>query len=135
MIEILHDFIYQNPRNCGSIVYFGSCRISIINSSIGFYAQQDGTGQIPLVPDAPPSQPHPGVQNKRLGKLAWNLNEEGPFKEESCLYRPLFRFHVSFAGRTNKQERETQTSAGGGLEASETVQYQDMEEASHSLLT
>ena len=35
MIEILHDVVYQNvpnPRNCGSMVYIGSCRISIINS-------------------------------------------------------------------------------------------------------
>ena len=37
MIEILHDFIYQNIpkpyRNSGSIVYVRSCRIYIINSN------------------------------------------------------------------------------------------------------
>ena len=32
MIEILHDFMYQNPRNDDSIVFLGSRRISVINS-------------------------------------------------------------------------------------------------------
>ena len=36
MIELLHDFIYQDARNYGSIVYIyiymGSCRIYILNS-------------------------------------------------------------------------------------------------------
>ena len=33
MINILHDLVFQNPRNSGSIVYTRSCRISIIKSS------------------------------------------------------------------------------------------------------
>ena len=38
MIEILHDFMYQNtpnPRKYGSIVYIGSCKISIISRMAG----------------------------------------------------------------------------------------------------
>ena len=30
-IEILRDFIYQNPRNHGSVIHIGSCRICIFN--------------------------------------------------------------------------------------------------------
>ena len=37
MIEILHDFVYQSLGTDGSSVYVGSCRISIINSSMGPY--------------------------------------------------------------------------------------------------
>ena len=33
MIEILHDFIHQNPEDYVGIVYVGSCRISSINST------------------------------------------------------------------------------------------------------
>ena len=33
MIELLHDFRYQNPRNYGSIVYMVSRRIYIINTT------------------------------------------------------------------------------------------------------
>ena len=31
-IEILHDFVDQNPRDYGSMVHIGPCRIHIINS-------------------------------------------------------------------------------------------------------
>ena len=34
MIEILHDVIYLNLRNNCSIAYMGSCRSSIMNSSL-----------------------------------------------------------------------------------------------------
>ena len=33
MIEILHDFRYQNHRSSGSIVYIASCRVSIITGT------------------------------------------------------------------------------------------------------
>ena len=35
MIYILHDPMYLNPRNCGSIEKPGCCRIYIISSSSG----------------------------------------------------------------------------------------------------
>ena len=36
MIEILHDLIYQNRRNSGSMLYMRSCRIiAIINCMTG----------------------------------------------------------------------------------------------------
>ena len=28
--KILHDLMYQNPRNCGGTVYVGLCRIYVI---------------------------------------------------------------------------------------------------------
>ena len=34
MEEILHDFIYQNLGNHGSVLCLGSCRIYIINSRV-----------------------------------------------------------------------------------------------------
>ena len=35
MEEILHDRIYANHRNHGSMIYTGSCRIDVINSIQG----------------------------------------------------------------------------------------------------
>ena len=32
MIEIRHDLTYQTPRNSGSIIQMGSCRMLIVNS-------------------------------------------------------------------------------------------------------
>ena len=34
MVKTLHDLVYQNSRNYGSIVYVESCRIYIINSMV-----------------------------------------------------------------------------------------------------
>ena len=49
MINILHELIYQNPRNCGGIVFLGACRISIINSRKG----PDDVATIPERGDTP----------------------------------------------------------------------------------
>ena len=34
MMKILHGFIYRNQGNSGSIVYIGSCRVSIIKTVV-----------------------------------------------------------------------------------------------------
>ena len=31
IIQVLHNLIYRKPRNCGSIVHAGSCKISAIS--------------------------------------------------------------------------------------------------------
>ena len=44
MIEILHDVIYKNCRNYGSIVNTGSCRIPIINSGVRHGSESEPGG-------------------------------------------------------------------------------------------
>ena len=46
MIEILHDVTYQNPRNYGSLVYMGSCKIFTMSKRNKF---QGATGLDPQV--------------------------------------------------------------------------------------
>ena len=62
MIETLRDFTYQSPRNHGSIVYFGSCRICTIKSrgigvwNWGFYTSVFAAslgGMLGMRPEAP----------------------------------------------------------------------------------
>ena len=70
MIEILHDFIYPNPRNCGKEVYMMSCRIYVINSMGSWYG---GLIRTPI-----PTKNRKGpVTSARRNTLRWAAQKGG----------------------------------------------------------
>ena len=77
MINSLHDSTYQNPRNYGSTVDIGSCRIDIINSSLDIY----------LVPRAS-KKTSPGAFPHRHGReLRRGVSADHPGGRRACEWR------------------------------------------------
>ena len=86
MIEFLHALIYQNPRNYGSLIFMGSCRIDFTNSR-----SLDCGSQITAVGMGCKMSVSFGVHSGAVAVAFWTLQSRVEFQTGGHLMSSVWR--------------------------------------------